>query len=46
MNGEKRIGPIVFAGEKLAQLEFFELVNQPGMFSRDFLLGLRALRGV
>ena len=46
VDGEKRIRAIVFAGKKLAQLEFFQLVNETRMFCRDFLFRLRALRWV
>ena len=33
MNGEKRIRAIVFAGKKLPQLEFFQLVNETRVFA-------------
>ena len=35
---------IVFAGKKLAQLEFLQLVNQAVVFGRDFFLRLRAMQ--
>jgi len=38
MNGQKRIRAIVLAGEKLAQLEFFQLVKQPIVFTANLLL--------
>ena len=37
---------IVFSGEELPQLEFFELMNETRVFGRQFLLGLRAVGGV
>ena len=43
MNGEERIVPVAFAGKKLAQLKFFELVNQAIVFIRDFFFSLRAM---
>ena len=40
VNGDERVGAIVFAGKKLAQLEFLELVHETIVFGRDFALGL------
>ena len=33
MNRDERVRSIVFAGKKLAELEFFQLVSQAGVFS-------------
>ena len=46
MDGEERIRPIVFAGKKLPQLEFFQLMNETRLFGREFLFRLRALRWI
>ena len=46
VNGEKRIRAIVFAGKKLAQLEFFDLVKEARMFRRDLFFRLSALSRV
>ena len=35
MNGDERIRAIAFAGKKLAQLEFFEFVNEAVVFGSD-----------
>src|SRR5690349_1482823 len=43
MNGEKRVVAIALAGKKLAELEFFELVEETIVLGRDFLFGLRAV---
>ena len=41
MNGEKRVRAIVFAGKKLAQLKFLELVNQPVVLGDNFAARLK-----
>ena len=46
MNGDKRVGAIVFAGKKLAQLELVQLVSQTVVFGRDFFFRLRAMRRI
>jgi len=46
MDRDKCIRNVVFAGKKLSQFEFFQFVNQQIMFSRDFFLGVRAVRRV
>ena len=46
MNREKCIRAIVLAGEKLAQLEFFQPVKQAVVFDSDFFLGMRASSGI
>jgi hypothetical protein len=46
MNGEEGICAIVFAGKKLTQLEFFQLVDETSMFRRELLLRLGALRRI
>src|SRR5262245_20235149 len=43
MNRHKRICAIVFAREKLAELELVELVSQTDVFGRHFFLRLRAM---
>jgi hypothetical protein len=46
MDRHKRVRPIIFAGEKLAQLELVQLVSQTVMFGRHFFLCLRAMRRI
>jgi hypothetical protein len=46
MNRHKRVGPIVFSGQKLAQLELIQLVRQPVVFGYHFFLGLRAMHRI
>ncbi len=46
MNSHERIGAIVFAGKKLAQLKFLELADEPVVLGGDFLLGASARSGV
>ena len=46
MNGDECIRAIVFAGEKLAQFEFLQLVGQTRVLADQFLLGRGARRGV
>ena len=43
MNRHECVRAIVFAGQKLPQLEFVQLVSQALMFSDDFFLCLRAM---
>ena len=46
MNRHKRVGPIVFAGEKLAELELIELMRQTVVFDRHFFFRLRPVRRI
>ena len=46
MNRYKCVGAIVFAGQKLAQLELIELVGQTIVFDRHFFFCLRAMRRI
>ncbi len=43
MDREKGIGAIVFAGKKLAQLEFLQLMDEAGLLGRHFLFRFRAM---
>ncbi len=43
VDGEERVRAIVFTGEKLAQLEFLELVQERRLFARQFLFRFRAM---
>ncbi len=46
MNGEESIRVIVFARQKLAQLKFLQLMNEPIVFGCDFTLRLQMMRFV
>src|SRR5205823_9742307 len=46
MNGEERIGPIVFTGKKLSQLKFAQLMYQTGVLRHYFLLRMTACCGI
>ncbi len=46
MNREEGIGAIVFTGEKLAQLEFLQLMDQSSILIRHLLFGMSALCGI
>ena len=40
MDRDERVGPVVFAGQKLPELEFVELMNQPGVFGGNLPIRL------
>ena len=42
MNGQKRVGAIVFARKKLPQLEFVQFVRQTGVLGCNFFFSSRA----
>jgi len=46
VNCDERVRAIALAGKELAQLEFFELVNETIVLCNNFALGLRAMRFV
>src|SRR2546421_7271473 len=46
MNCDERVRAIALAGKKLAELEFFELMNETIVLGGNFALGLRAMRCV